>query len=116
MRKPNVIVEKTFEFSLSIIELFKSLQAEKEFVLSRQLLRSATSIGANINEAISAESKKDFIHKFSISLKEARESEYWLRLLEKSNLTQIEVGHYLNEVRQIIKIISSIILTSKRNL
>ncbi len=116
MKKPNVIVEKSFDFSLSIIELFKKLQAEKEFILSKQLLRSGTSIGANINEAISAESKKDFIHKFSISLKEARESEYWLKLLEKSNLTQIEVRHQLNEVQQIIKILSSIILTSKNNL
>lgn len=76
MKKPNLIVDKSFEFALLTIDLFKKLQSEKEFVLSKQLLRSGTSIGANVNEAIAAESKKDFIHKLSISLKEARESEY----------------------------------------
>ena len=87
--KENIIVTKTFDFALSVVNLFVQLKKENEFIISKQILRSATSIEANVEEAIAAQSRKDFIHKMSIASKEARETKYWLRLLEKSNLTSI---------------------------
>ena len=82
MEKKNIIKEKSFLFAIEIVGLYKVLAERKEFVLSRQMLRSGTSIGANIKEAQNAESKGDFIHKLKISLKEADETEYWLFLCE----------------------------------
>ena len=80
--KPNLILEKSMELALSIVDLYKYLCAEKrEFVISKQLLRSGTSVGANAKEASLAQSKRDFVAKLSISLKEAGETEYWLELL-----------------------------------
>lgn len=114
MPKDNLIQQKSFQFSLKIIELYISLKREKEFVLSKQVLRSGTSIGANIEEAIAAQSKKDFIHKMSISSKEARETKYWLRLLQKSNLTTIDMSLYLSEIEDIVNILSSIVKTSRQ--
>ncbi len=116
MPKDNLIQQKSFDFSLMIIQLYISLKKEKEFVLSKQLLRSGTSIGAIIEEAIAAQSRKDFIHKMSISSKEARETAYWLKLLQKSDLTNIDVSLYLNEIDQIIRIITSIIKTSQSSI
>ncbi len=81
----NVIVVKSFEFAKRIILLYRELVEEKEFVLSRQILKSGTSIGANIEEAQGAHSKRDFIAKVQISLKEARETHYWLRLMRDYN-------------------------------
>ena len=81
MEKKNIVKEKSFLFAIEIVGLYKVLAERKEFVLSRQMLRSGTSIGANIREAEQAQSKADFIHKLSISLKEANETEYWLDLL-----------------------------------
>jgi len=114
--KKNVIQEKTFQFSLAIIELYKRLQVDKEYILSKQLLRSATSIGANVEEAAAGISKKDFIMKLTISLKEARESRYWIMLLDESDLTQIDVKEEFNKSEEIIKILTSIIKTTKENL
>lgn len=74
----NIIQNKSFEFALAVIELYRKLQANKEFDISRQLLRSCTSIGANVEEAIAAYSKRDFLHKMSIASKEGRETSYWL--------------------------------------
>ncbi len=82
--KENLIQDKSFDFALLIIELYKVLTERKEYILSKQLLRSGTSIGANIEEAIAGQSQKDFLSKINISLKEARETRYWLRLLERS--------------------------------
>jgi four helix bundle protein len=113
MKKENIISEKSFDFALKIIELYKKLISEKEFVISRQLLRSATSVGANIEEASAAISKKDFILKMSVSSKEARETRYWLRLLEKSKLANVEVSEELEEIEQIIKILTAIVKTSQ---
>ena len=110
--KENIIETKTFEFSLQIIELYKNLIEEKEFILSKQLLRSATSIGANVREASAAFSKKDFAHKMSLASKEARETKYWLALLEKSNLTNLNFDAYLIEIDHIINIITKIVKTS----
>ena len=86
MKTENKIADLTFEFSLQIIQLYKILIEHKEYVISKQLLRSATSIGANVEEANAAQTKKDFIAKMSIASKEARETKYWLRLLDKSQL------------------------------
>ncbi len=111
--KRSIVKEKSFEFALQIIELYKFLQKEKEYVISRQLLRSATSIGANINEALAGESKADFIHKLSISNKEARESLYWLELLEQSQLVKHSYHVYILKCTELVKILTSIIKTSK---
>lgn len=115
MKKENVILEKSFDFALQIIELYKKLVAEKEFIISKQLLRSGTGIGANIEEATAAISKRDFIAKMSVSSKEARETRYWLRLLEKSKLVNIEVSNEMKEVEQIINILTAIVKTSQAN-
>lgn len=111
--KENIIVTKTFDFALSVVNLFIELKKEKEFIISKQILRSATSIGANVEEAIAAQSRKDFIHKMSIASKEARETKYWLRLLDKSNLTTISMSNYLIEIEHILNIITKIIKTSQ---
>ena len=113
VKKENLILEKSFTFSLSIIELFKHLKSNNEFIISKQLLKSGTSIGANINESTAAQSKADFIHKMAIASKEARETKYWLRLLNKSNLTTISMSNYLIEIEHIINIITKIIKTSQ---
>jgi four helix bundle protein len=85
--KPNILKEKSYKFALRIIRMFQHLSVErKEYVLSKQVLRSGTSIGANIEEAYQAESKTNFVHKLAISNKEAFETHYWLRLLRDSSL------------------------------
>ncbi|MBS4041553.1 MAG: four helix bundle protein [Flavobacteriales bacterium] len=113
--KENLIAEKTFEFSLKVIKLYMDLKSENEFILSKQLLKSATSIGANVEESIVAQSKNDFINKLSIANKEARETRYWLRLYEKSNLTSISMTEYLDDIEHIINILTKIIKTSKES-
>lgn len=115
MKTENIIIDKTFNFSLSIISLFKKLQEEKEFIISKQLLKSGTSIGANVEEATAAQSKRDFINKMSIASKEARETKYWLRLLNNSELTTLNVLDEIKEVNHIINIITKIIITAKNN-
>lgn len=85
MKSENKILDLSFDFAIAIIELYKMLVQHNEYVISKQLLRSATSIGANVEEANAAQSKKEFIAKMSIASKEARETRYWLRLLDKSN-------------------------------
>ena len=114
--KDNFIQTKSFEFSISIISLYKMLQNEREFIISNQVLRSATSIGANIDEAIGGESKKDFLAKMSISLKEARETRYWLKLLQESEITEIDVSSYQKEILQIVNILSTIVKTTRERL
>ncbi|MGO2103573.1 MAG: four helix bundle protein [Psychroflexus halocasei] len=112
-KKDNLIVIKTFEFALKVIELYKQLLSENEYIISKQLLKSGTSIGANIEEAIAAQSRKDFVSKMSIASKEARETDYWLRLLKESNLTQISVEALIKDINDIINILSKIIITTK---
>jgi four helix bundle protein len=80
--KENIILKKSFDFALDIIKLYMEMKSQHEYVLSQQILRSGTSIGANVEEATTAYSKKDFAAKMSISSKEARETRYWLRLIE----------------------------------
>ncbi len=103
----------SFDFSIQIIGLYKILIANKEYILSKQLLRSATSIGANVEEAMAAQSRKDFISKMSIASKEARETRYWLRLLEKSKLVDIDYSAYLNSAEHIINILTKNVKTSQ---
>lgn len=112
--KENIIAVKTFNFSLSIITLFINLKKENEFIISKQLIRCGTSIGVNVEEAIAAQSRKDFIHKMAITSKEARETKYWLRLLSKSELTNISIENYLIEIEHIINIITKIIKTTQQ--
>jgi four helix bundle protein len=114
--KENIIAIKTFDFALSIIKLFIELKKENEFIISKQIIRSGTSIGANVEEAIAAQSRKDFVNKLSIASKEARETKYWLKLLDKSDLTKISVNTYLIEIEHIINIITKIIKTSQEGL
>ena len=115
MKEDNLIVNKTFEFSLKIIPLYKILTSNKEYVLSKQILRSGTSIGANVEEAVGAHSKKDFISKMIIAYKEARETKYWLRLLDKSQMVKNDYSQHLKEVDEILNILTAIIKTSKNN-
>lgn len=110
--KQNLIVIKTFNFSKEIIKLYIHLKKDKVFELASQLFRSATSVGANVEEAQAAQSKKDFIHKMSIAAKEARETRYWLRLLDETELSNKEVKHLLKDIEQIINIITKIVKTS----
>lgn len=114
--KESIVQKKSFSFSLKIISLFKKLHEEKEFIISKQLLRSGTSIGANIEEALAGQSKRDFIAKMSISSKEARETKYWLRLLKESNLTNIDVSKELSEIHELIRLLTAIVKTSQQNL
>ncbi len=88
--KENLVKDKSYDFALAAIKLYQSLTARKEFVLSKQFLRSATSIGANLEEATAGQSRADFLSKMSIASKEARESNYWLRLLRDSHIASEE--------------------------
>ena len=116
MKNDNIIAVKTFDFSLRIISLYIQLKNQNEFIISRQLVRSGTSIGANVEEAIAAQSREDFISKMSIASKEARETKYWLRLLDRSELTAIELQDYLIDIEHIINIITKIIKTSQEGI
>jgi four helix bundle protein len=109
----SIIQGKSFEFALEIISLYKKLQAQKEFVLSKQLLRSGTSIGANVEEATAAQSRRDFLSKMSIASKEARETKYWLRLLQESDLATIDLKSEIAHIDEIIRILTAIVKTTK---
>ncbi|MEQ6123389.1 four helix bundle protein [Pseudotenacibaculum sp. MALMAid0570] len=113
MKRENIILDKSFDFALTIIDLYKKLKNESEHVISKQLLRSGTSIGANVQEATAAFSRKDFVHKMSISSKEARETRYWLQLIDKSELTKINVQNHLIEVENLVKILTKIVKTTQ---
>ena len=111
------IREITFKFSLDIINLYKSCIAVNEYILSRQLLKSGTSIGANIEEAQAAQTKNDFIAKMAIASKEARETKYWLRLLKEGII--LNDNHMIDDLiaksEAIINIITKIVKTAMRN-
>ncbi len=114
MSKENIIVVKSYQFSLDIIQLYKNLTGKKEYVLSKQIVRSGTSIGANVEEAQAAFSKKDFIHKMTISSKEARETFYWLRLLNDSDMLDPEFQTLLGKSEELIKLLTSIVKSAQR--
>lgn len=118
MKNDNVVQKKSYDFALRIIKLYEHLVKEKkEFVLSKQVLRSGTSIGANIEEAIGGQSDKDFLSKFAIAYKEARETHYWIRLLRDSkHLDSKQSELILKDCEELIKIIGSINKTMKKKL
>jgi len=115
MRKENIILDKSYQFALRIVKLHLYLSKElKQFEISSQILRSGTSIGANIEEAIGAVSKKDFINKLGIAYKEARETKYWIRLLRDSELIDSRLAEsLLTDCEELLKILYSIIKTSR---
>jgi len=115
MKTNNIIVDKSFDFAIRIVKLRKFLVADKnEYVLSKQIIRSGTSIGTMIKEAQHAESNADFIHKLSIALKEANETDYWLLLLHKTDYLNETLFLSLEEnLKELIKLLVSIIKTSK---
>ena|SRR3989344_2363513 len=114
--KENLVQNKSFEFSLKLIKLYKILIKNNEYIISKQLLRSGTSIGANIEEAIAAQTKKDFLSKIYIALKEARETRYWLKLLRESAITQVDLLSYLEDIEGLINILTKITKTTENNL
>ena len=111
----NIIEEKSYAFAIRIVNLYKHLsEIKKEFVLSKQLLRSGTSIGANVAEAEQAQSTPDFVSKMSIALKEASETKYWIRLLASTSyLTEVESASILNDCVELEKILVSIVKSSR---
>jgi four helix bundle protein len=117
MKKENVIREKSFNFAVRSINLYKALCNErKEYILSKQLLRSGTSIGANVREALNAESTADFVHKMAIAQKESDETCYWLELLHATGyINEHEFNSIYDDSAELLKIIRSIILSTKNN-
>jgi four helix bundle protein len=109
---PSIVRKKSFEFALAVIQLYQKLQRQHEYVISKQLLRCATSIGANVEEATAGQSRRDFLSKMAIASKEARETKYWLLLLQQSNLTDIDVTSLLAQVEELIRILTSIVKTT----
>ncbi|MBS1916237.1 MAG: four helix bundle protein [Bacteroidetes bacterium] len=116
--KKSILKEKSFSFAIRVIKLYRHLvDRKKEFVLSKQLLRSGTSIGSNIREAFNGESTKDFIHKLSIAQKETDETIYWLELLKETGfITDKEFLSMNNDAVEVLKLIKSSIITSKSKL
>ena len=110
MKKDNVVKNKSYDFAVRIVKVYQYLCDEKkEYTLSKQLLRSGTSIGANIEEAIGGQSKKDFFAKLTISYKEARETHYWIRLLTDTNyLSEEQRFSLIADVEELLKLIGSI--------
>lgn len=117
-KKENIVMSKSFDFALKTIDLYKHLISnQKEYILSKQLLRSGTAIGALIKEAEHAQSKADFLNKMNIALKEANESEYWLELLKASNYIGDEKHlALLSDISELIRILASIVKTTKHKL
>lgn len=115
--KENVIKIKSFAFALRVVKAYQFLCGQKkEFVLSKQLLRSGTDVGALVREAEQAESVADFIHKMSVALKEANETDYWIELLfQSNNLDQETYFSIKNDITELLKLLISIIKTSKQN-
>lgn len=113
--KENVIKDKSFAFAKRIVKMCAWVEEQKkEFVLTKQLKRSGTSVGALVRESEHAESKKDFIHKMSVALKEANESEYWIFLLREGNyITQLEFDSIWKDCDEVIKILVAIVKSSK---
>ncbi|MBP7057545.1 four helix bundle protein [Candidatus Gracilibacteria bacterium] len=115
--KKNIVLEKSFLLAIDIVHLVRTLTKDREYVISKQLLKCGTSIGANIEEALSAESKKDFLHKLLIATKEARETAYWLRLLQATGQRQTKnMPEILAKNDEVLKLLMSITKTLKTKL
>ncbi|MFH1375606.1 MAG: four helix bundle protein [Patescibacteria group bacterium] len=117
-KKENVILDKSYAFSLRIVKLYKFLvEKKKEYVMSKQVLKSGTSVGANVEEAVGAQTKKDFLTKINIAYKEARETHFWIRLLHDSQyITKEYAVSSLADCEEIERILGKIIATTKINL
>jgi four helix bundle protein len=114
MVKQNIVKDKSYAFALEIIGLVRKFPRNNEgFIIGKQLLRSATSIGANVEEAVSAFTKNDFTYKMSLALKEARETNYWLRLVRDSKMIKIEIDSYVKSSEELRKILIAIVKKSK---
>jgi four helix bundle protein len=113
--KESVVHEKAFSFALAIIDLYKRLVQQREYVLSRQLLRSGTSIGANLEEAKAGQSRSDFYTKVTIASKEARETRYWLLLLQTSQLVSIDLKYELALAEELIRLLTAILKTTNES-
>ncbi len=113
----SIVAAKSYQFALRIVKLYKHLtQDQREFILAKQVLRSGTSIGANVEEALGGQSKADFRHKVAIALKEARETSYWLRLLKDSDFIKPDAFNSIHgECDELVRMLKSIILTSQQN-
>ena len=118
MKSDNVIRNKSYAFSIRIVKLYKHLHSEeREYVLPKQILRSGTSIGSNIEEAVGGQSKKDFLNKISIAYKEARETHYWLRLLNDTGFIDDKIfNSLLTDCEELLKIITTIQKTLKKQI
>ena len=114
--KENIIKIKSYSFALEIIKLYQFMKKENEYVISKQLLRSGTSVGANIEEADAGVTKKDFTNKMSIASKEARETLYWLRLIKDSDLTLYHLENLTANCNELIRLLTSIVKTAQKNL
>ncbi|HEX9371292.1 MAG TPA: four helix bundle protein [Roseiflexaceae bacterium] len=112
----SIIQQKSFTFALAVVRLYQRIVAQHEYVLSKQLLRSGTSIGANVEEALAGITRKDFRTKMATALKEARETRYWLRLLLLSDLVDVDMTDELSQIQEIILILTSIVKTTSENL
>ena len=111
--KENLVQQKSYNFALQIIALYREMVKGNEYVLSKQLLRSGTSVGANVEEALAGQSRADFLSKMSIASKEARETSYWLRLLRDSETIESEkIEHLLAESQSLINLLTSIVKTT----
>ena len=115
--RENIILKKTMDFAIRIVDLYKYLTGEKkEYIMSKQLLKCGTSIGANVYEAVKGQSRNDFLSKIYISFKETSETEYWLKLLTSTAyLNEAQSASILNDCREISRILSSIIKTTKEH-
>ncbi len=111
--KNNIVLSKSFEFSKDILKFYDKLTEDKKFFIANQLAKSGTSIGANLNEAQNAESTADFIHKLKISIKEAEETDYWLKLIS-AVYSQYNLSTMISDLNEILKILNSAITTLKR--
>lgn len=118
MKENNIIAEKSFQFAVRIVKLYKYLTKEKkEYILSKQVLRCGTSIGANVEEASGGRTRKDFVNTMTIAYKESRETKYWLKLLNECDyLEKRQFNSIYCDCEELCKILSSIIISSKRNL
>ena len=112
--KENIILKLTFNFAVEIVQFTEDLQKERKFVIGDQLLKSGTSIGANVKESQNAESKRDFIHKLKIALKEVDETEYWLFICNEVD-SYPSADHLIEKLTEISKVLTKIVSTSKKN-
>ncbi len=114
--KENIVVSKSYELAFRIVDVYKELIAQREYVLSKQLLRSGTSVGANIQESQNAESRKDFVHKLGIAQKECAETLYWIELIYHGKFISAELKKWLKSItEEVLKLLKRIIITTKNS-